>query len=80
MRGDLQVPGVWGDRAIAGYLGDAGPRGRVFQLPCSIPEWSGISVRVADARELGSKSFVLWGPQEKDRENREGSLSLKQWS
>lgn len=35
----LQVPGVWGDRVIvAGFLEDAGPRDRVFQLPCSIPE------------------------------------------
>lgn len=35
----LQVPGVRGDGAIvAGYLEDAGPRDRVFQLPCSIPE------------------------------------------
>lgn len=76
----MQVPGVWGDRPITAYLGDAGPRIRVFQLLYSIPEWSGISVRVADPRGLGSKSFVFWGPQEKDRESREGPLSFKQWS
>lgn len=30
MRGGLQVPGVWGNRANAGYLGEAGPRDGAF--------------------------------------------------